>query len=277
MTSIIRTTLLLASLTGLMLLIGGLLGGRSGMFLALILSVAMNLGSYWYSDKIVLRMYKAQEATADQSPVLHSIVRSLADRAGLPMPKVYIVDTAMPNAFATGRDPAHAAVAVTTGILKILNKDELEGVLAHELAHVKNRDTLISAMAATIAGVVTYMANIAQWGLIFGSRDDDGGNIVGVLATAILAPIAAMIIQMAISRGREFGADEGGARICGKPTALASALAKLEGSSRGVKADVNPATAHMFIVNPLSGKAMASLFSTHPSTEERIKRLMAMP
>jgi heat shock protein HtpX len=277
MTSIIRTTLLLASLTGLMLLIGGLLGGRSGMFLALILSVAMNLGSYWYSDKIVLRMYKAQEATADQSPVLHSIVRSLADRAGLPMPKVYIVDTAMPNAFATGRDPAHAAVAVTTGILKILNKDELEGVLAHELAHVKNRDTLISAMAATIAGVVTYMASMAQWGLIFGSRDDDGGNIVGVLAMAILAPIAAMIIQMAISRGREFGADEGGARICGKPTALASALAKLEGSSRGVKADVNPATAHMFIVNPLSGKAMASLFSTHPSTEERIKRLMAMP
>ncbi|HWQ18288.1 MAG TPA: zinc metalloprotease HtpX [Methanotrichaceae archaeon] len=277
MTSIIRTTLLLASLTGLMLLIGGLLGGRSGMLLALILSVAMNLGSYWYSDKIVLRMYKAREATAAESPVLHSMVRGLADRAGLPMPRIYIVDTAMPNAFATGRDPAHAAVAVTTGILKILNRDELEGVLAHELAHVKNRDTLISAMAATVAGVVTYMANIAQWGLIFGSRDDDSGNIIGVLATAILAPIAAMLIQLAISRGREFGADEGGARICGKPTSLASALAKLEGASRGVKADVNPATAHMFIVNPLSGKAMASLFSTHPSTEERIKRLMAMP
>lgn len=249
------------------------------MLIALILSVAVNLGSYWYSDKIVLRMYKAREAVPAESPVLHRIVSSLADRAGLPMPGVYIVDAAMPNAFATGRDPAHAAVAVTTGILKVLERDELEGVLAHELAHVKNRDTLISAMAATIAGVVTYMATIARWGMIFGSgsRNNNDGNAIGVLATAILAPVAAMLIQMAISRGREFGADEGGARICGKPAALASALAKLEGASRGIKADVNPTTAHMFIVNPLSGKAMSSLFSTHPSTEERIKRLMAMP
>jgi heat shock protein HtpX len=261
-----------------MLLIGLALGGRTGMLFALILSIIFNFGSYWYSDKIVLRMYHAQEVTPDQAPEIYGIVRDLAQRDQIPMPKVYIVNTPMPNAFATGRDPAHAAVAVTSGILKILDRNELSGVIAHELSHVKNRDTLISAMAATIAGVITYMAQMAQWSLLFGGgRDDDGGNIIGALATIILAPIAAMIIQMAISRGREFGADEGGARICGKPTALASALAKLEGSSRGVKADVNPATAHMFIVNPLSGKAMASLFSTHPSTEERIKRLMAMP
>jgi heat shock protein HtpX len=193
------------------------------------------------------------------------------------MPKVYIVNSQMANAFATGRDPKHAAVAVTTGIMRILDKNELEGVIAHELTHVKNRDTLISAMAATLAGVITYMASIAQWGLIFGGgRDDDGGNIVGALAMIILAPIAAMLVQLAISRGREFGADQGGAAICGKPLALASALSKLEGAAGAVRADVNPSTAHLFIVNPLKGRAMASLFSTHPSTEERIRRLTAM-
>jgi len=277
MTRMIRTTLLLAGLTGLMLLIGGALGGSSGMLLALLISLVMNIGTYWYSDKIVLRLYNAKEVTISDSPELFRIVQGLVDRAGIPMPKVYIVNTPMPNAFATGRNPKHAAVAVTTGILKILNRDELEGVLAHELAHVKNRDTLISAMAATIAGVVTFMANMAQWSLIFGGgNDDNGNNIIGILATIILAPIAALIIQLAISRGREFGADEGGARICGKPLALASALAKLENAANSVRVDVNPSTAHMFIVNPLKRGYIASLFSTHPKTEERIKRLTAM-
>jgi len=278
MTRIIRTTLLLASLTGLMLLIGGALGGRSGMLLALLFSLVMNLGTYWYSDKIVLRMYHAKEVTPAESPELYRIVQDLVDRAGMPMPKVYIVNTQMPNAFATGRNPKHAAVAVTTGILNILNRDELEGIIAHELAHVKNRDTLISAMAATIAGVITFMANMAQWSLIFGGGDDDNGsNIIGVLAMAILAPIAALIIQLAISRGREFVADEGGAKLCGKPLALASALAKLDNAAGTIRADVNPSTVHMFIINPLKRGNIASLFSTHPSTEERIKRLHTMP
>ena len=272
----IRTTLLLASLTGLMLLIGGALGGRGGMMIALLFSLVMNMGTYWYSDKIVLKMYHAKEVTPAESPELYGIVRGLVDRAKMPMPKVYIVDTPMPNAFATGRNPSHAAVAVTTGIMRILDKDELEGVVAHELSHVKNRDTLISSVAATIAGVVTFVASMAQWSLIFGGNDDDGGNIVGILAMAILAPIAALIIQMAISRSREFGADAGGAELSGHPMALARALSKLEMASGRASADVNPSTAHMFIVNPLKGKKLASLFSTHPSTEERIARLSAM-
>lgn len=272
----IRTTLLLASLTGLMLLIGGALGGRSGMMIALLFSLVMNMGTYWYSDKIVLKMYKAKEVTAAEAPELYGIVRGLVDRANMPMPKVYIVDTPMPNAFATGRDPSHAALAATTGIMRILDKDELEAVMAHELSHVRNRDTLISSVAATIAGVVTFVASMAQWSLIFGGNDDEGGNIVGILAMAILAPIAAMIIQMAISRSREFGADAGGAELSGHPMALARALSKLEGAAGRSPADVNPATAHMFIVNPLKGKKLASLFSTHPSTEERIARLSAM-
>jgi len=272
----IRTTLLLASLTGLMLLIGGALGGRGGMMIALLFSLVMNMGTYWYSDKIVLKMYHAKEVTPAESPELYGIVRGLVDKAKMPMPKVYIVDTPMPNAFATGRNPSHAAVAVTTGIMRILDKDELEGVVAHELSHVRNRDTLISSVAATIAGVVTFLASMAQWSLIFGGNDDDGGNIVGILAMAILAPIAAMIIQMAISRSREFGADAGGAELSGHPMALARALSKLEMASGRASADVNPSTAHMFIVNPLKGKKLASLFSTHPSTEERIARLSAM-
>ena len=277
MTSIVRTTLLLSALTGLMLFIGLVLGGRTGMLFALILSVVFNFGTYWYSDKIVLRMYHAREVTPDQAPEIYGVVRDLAERGHLPMPKVYIVETPMPNAFATGRDPSHAAVAVTTGILKILDRNELSGVIAHELSHVKNRDTLISAMAATIAGVVTYMAQMAQWALIFGGgRDDDGGNIVGALAMIILAPIAAMIIQLAISRGREYEADAGGARLTGRPMALASALAKLDKASGSTRVDINPSTAHMFIVNPLKGRSLSSLFSTHPATEERIRRLTAM-
>lgn len=272
----IRTTLLLASLTGLMLLIGGALGGRGGMMIALLFSLVMNMGTYWYSDKIVLRMYHAKEVTPVESPELHGIVRGLVDRANMPMPKVYTVETPMPNAFATGRSPEHAAVAVTTGIMRILNQDELEAVVAHELSHVRNRDTLISSVAATIAGVITFVASMAQWSLIFGGNDEDGGNIVGVLAMAILAPIAALIIQMAISRNREFGADDGGAKLCGHPMALASALTKLERASGSARVDVKPSTAHMFIVNPLKGKRLASLFSTHPSTDERIKRLQAM-
>jgi len=273
----IRTTLLLAGLTGLLLLIGGFVGGRSGMFLALIVSFAMNFGAYWYSDKLVLKMYHAREVTSAEAPDLYSLVQNLAHNANLPMPRVYIIDTPMANAFATGRDPKHAAVAVTTGIANILNRNELEGVVAHELAHIKNRDTLISTMAATIAGVITFLASMAQWSLIFGGSDDDGGNPLAVLAMAILAPIAATIIQLAISRGREFGADASGAKISGDPLPLANALAKLEASAgAGARANVNPSTAHMFIVNPLKGKAIATLFSTHPSTEERIARLRSM-
>jgi len=276
MTNMIRTTVLLAGLTGLLLLIGGLLGGRGGMFLALVFSFAMNFGAYWYSDKMVLKMYHAREVTPAEAPDLCAMVQRLAQNAGLPMPRVCIIDTPMPNAFATGRDPKHAAVAVTTGIMRILNRSELEGVVAHELAHIKNRDTLISTIAATIAGVITFLASMAQWSLIFGGSDEDGGNPIAILAMAILAPIAATIIQLAISRGREFGADAGGARICGNPLALANALSKLDAASGAVRADVNPSTAHMFIINPLKGKTMASLFSTHPSTEERISRLKAM-
>ncbi len=272
----IRTALLLASLTGLMLLIGGALGGRGGMMIALLFSLVMNMGTYWYSDKIVLKMYHAKEVTPAEAPELYGIVRGLVDRANMPMPKVYIVETSMANAFATGRNPSHAAVAVTTGIMRVLDRNELEGVIAHELSHVRNRDTLISSVAATIAGVITFVANMAQWSLIFGGDDEDGGNIVGVLAMAILAPIAALIIQMAISRSREFGADKGGAELSGHPMALASALSKLEMTAGRGPADVNPSTAHMFIVNPLKGKRFASLFSTHPSTEERIARLSAM-
>jgi len=281
MNSMIRTTVLLSLLAILFVLIGGSLGGQIGMIIALGFSLLMIWGSYWHSDKLVLRMYHAKEVTPSQAPEIYSIVQRLADRASLPVPKVYIVENNMPNAFATGRDPAHAAVAVTTGIMKILNRDELEGVLAHEMSHVKNRDTLISAVAATIAGSITVLANFAQFSLIFGglgggNDEDGGGNLVGILLMAILAPIAASIVQLAISRTREFEADANGAAMCGKPMALASALSKLEGAAKSSRVDVNPSTAHMFIVNPLRGKALASLFSTHPSTEERIRRLSAM-
>lgn len=285
MNNMFKTTILLASLTGLLVIVGRAVGGPSGMIIAFVFAVVMNFGSYWYSDKIVLKMYKAKEVTEHEQPQLYRVVYNLAMRAHLPMPKVYIVETSMPNAFATGRDPKHAAVAATTGILDLLTDEELEGVLAHELAHVKSRDTLISAVAATIAGVITMVAMMARWAAIFGGiggRDNNGGsNILGFIVLAVLAPIAATIIQLAISRSREFAADAEGARISQKPWALANALGKLEqGASnyrprRGeVKASEN--TAHMFIVNPLRGSALMSLFRTHPLTEERIRRLNAM-
>jgi len=284
MKNMLRTTVLLASLTGLLVLIGDYFGGTGGMIIAFLFAVVMNFGSYWYSDKIVLKMYRAREVTPAESPNLHKIVDGLALKANIPKPKVYVVDSGMPNAFATGRDPQHAAVAVTTGILNLLSFEEIEGVLAHELAHVKNRDTLISAVAATIAGVITMLATWARWAAIFGGfggRDDDNGGIVGFIVMAVLAPLAATLIQLAISRSREFAADEEGARISKKPWALADALEKLEygnshfrPSMRDVQA--KETTAHMFIVNPLKGGTIQSLFMTHPVTEERVKRLRAM-
>ncbi|PKN35257.1 MAG: protease HtpX [Deltaproteobacteria bacterium HGW-Deltaproteobacteria-19] len=275
-----RTALLLGALTGLLMLIGGYFGGRGGVVLAFVFAMVMNFGSYWFSDKIVLRMYRAQEVTEAQAPDLYHLVKNLALKASLPMPKVYIIPEDTPNAFATGRNEQHAVVAVTEGILRILNQDELEGVLAHELTHIKNRDILIGSIAATLAGAIVMLANMAQWAAIFGgvSRDDDegGGGIVGLILMAILAPIAATIIQMAISRSREYLADDGGAKVSGKPYGLAGALEKLSRASQTVPMDANPSTAHMFIVNPLTGRSLMSLFSTHPPIEERIARLRSM-
>jgi heat shock protein HtpX len=279
-----RTTILLAALTALLIWIGDMLGGRQGAILALIIAGAMNFVSYWFSDKIVIKMYGGQEVKAHDDPELYGIVQDLAQRAGLPMPKVYMLPQDMPNAFATGRNPEHAAVAVTDGIRRILNKRELAGVLGHELSHVKNRDILVSTIAATLAGAISYLAQMAQWAMIFGGRSNDeeegGGNIFGLIVMMIVAPIAAMLIQMAVSRSREYGADEGGAKITGDPLALASALKKLHVGAQNVPLYANQATAnataHMFIVNPLTGRSFASLFSTHPPMEERIARLEAM-
>lgn len=275
-----RTTLLLAGLTALLLIVGQLIGGHTGLIVALVFALVMNFSAYWYSDKIVLASYGAQPVTADEAPELYSIVKDLARRANLPVPKVYIVNDPNPNAFATGRNPAHAAVAVTTGILRILDRDELMGVLAHELSHVRHRDTLTSTIAATIAGAISMLANLFSWIMIFGGgRDGEGPGVLGSLAMIILAPIAAALIQMAISRSREYAADEAGAKLCGKPLALASALQKLETVGKQVplqNAESHPATAHLFIINPLSGDMLKHLFSTHPPTEERIRRLKAM-
>ena len=284
MKNMLKTTVLLAALTGLLVLIGDYFGGPGGMIIAFLFAVILNFGSYWYSDKIVLKMYGAREVSPAESPNLHRIVDGLAMKAKLPKPKVYIVESGMPNAFATGRDPKHAAVAVTTGILNLLSNEEIEGVLAHELAHVMNRDTLISAVTATLAGVITMMATMAQWAAIFGgfgSSDDDNGGIVGLIVMAFVAPLAATLIQLAISRSREYAADEEGALICRKPWALADALEKLEYGNSHFKpsvSDVQPkeSSAHMFIVNPLKGGMIQSLFSTHPVTDERVKRLRAM-
>jgi heat shock protein HtpX len=263
-----------------------MLGGPNGAVMALIIAGGMNFFSYWFSDKIVLKMYRAQEVSANEDPELYGIVQELAGRAGLPMPKVYVIPEETPNAFATGRNPEHAAVAVTQGIRRILNKRELAGVLAHELTHVKNRDILISSIAATLAGAISYIAQMAQWAAIFGggrSRDDEGnggGGMFGLLFMMIVAPIAAMLIQMAVSRSREYMADAGGAKISGDPMALANALRKLHMGAQNIPLEVSPATqnatAHMFIVSPLSGSSFASLFSTHPAMEERIARLEAM-
>lgn len=280
MSNTIKTGLLLAALTVLFLLIGEVVGGQSGMVMAFALAVAMNFGAYWFSDKIVLRMYGAQEVTEAQSPQLFGVVRRLTLAAGLPMPKVYVIPTDSPNAFATGRDPQHAAVAVTEGILRILSPDELEGVLAHELAHVRNRDILVGTIAATLAGAVMMLARFAQFAAIFGGgrdRDEEGGGgILGMVLMAVLAPIGAMLVQMAVSRSREYLADETGAKFCGKPMSLARALEKISGYSREAPMDASPATAHMFIVSPLTGGGLLSLFSTHPPVEKRVERLRAM-
>jgi heat shock protein HtpX len=276
----IRTTLLLGALTGLLMLIGGYFGGKNGVVIAFLFAMVMNFGSYWFSDKIVLRMYKAQKISESQAPELYGIVKNLALRGDLPMPRVYVIPENTPNAFATGRDENHAVVAVTEGITRILNRDELEGVIGHELTHIKNKDMLIGSIAATLAGAIVMLANMAQWAAIFGgvSRDDDegGGGLIGLILMAILAPIAAAVIQMAISRSREFLADAGGARISGKPYGLAGALEKLQRASQAIPMDANPSTAHMFIVNPLTGGSLMSLFSTHPPLEERIARLKSM-
>ncbi len=274
----LKTALLLGALTGLLILIGGYFGGKQGMVIAFVFAMVMNLGSYWFSDKIVLRMYRAQEVTEQQAPELYRMVQDLSMRAGLPMPKVFIVPSQTPNACATGRNEHHAVVAVTEGILRMLNRDELEGVLAHELSHIKNKDILIGAIAATVAGAVTMLASMAQWAAIFGGRggDEEEGGGLGLLVMAILAPIAAMIIQMAISRSREYMADEGGARVSGKPFGLASALEKLARGSAAIPMDANPSTAHIFTVSPLSGRSFMTLFSTHPPIEERIARLRQM-
>jgi heat shock protein HtpX len=279
MANTMKTTLFLALLTGLFVAVGGLLGGQSGMVMAFVLALVMNFVSYWFSDKIVLKMYGAQPLSESAAPVVHRIVRSLATKAGIPMPKLYLLPSAAPNAFATGRNPQHAAVAVTEGILRIMDETELEGVLAHELSHVLNRDILISTVAATIAGAISMLANMAQWGMMFGgSRDEEGRstNPIALILTIILAPLAAMLIQMAVSRSREFQADASGARLTRNPNGLASALGKLEQAGRVVQMDANPATAHLFIVNPLTGRSLMNLFMTHPPVQERITRLRAM-
>jgi heat shock protein HtpX len=281
MLNTLKTTLLLTAMTVLFLIVGQAVGGRSGMTIALVMAGVMNLAAYWFSDKIALAMSGAQPVSESEYPELHAIVQGLALRAGLPKPRIYIIPEETPNAFATGRNPEHAAVAVTAGIMRLLSREELEGVIAHELGHIKNRDILISSIAAMIAGAISYLANMAQWAMMFGglgrsSDDDDGGGVggmIGAVVMMIVAPIAAMLIQMAISRSREFLADETGARICGRPLALAGALQRLESWNRQLPMDVNPATAQMYIVNPLSGGGIAGLFSTHPPIAERVQRL----
>lgn len=276
----LKTTLLLTLLTLLLIAMGGAIGGQTGMIIAFLIAGGMNFFAYWNSDKIVLKMYNAREVTRADSPDFYGIVENLARKANMPMPKVYIIPSDSPNAFATGRNPQNAAVAATQGIMRILSRDELEGVMAHELAHVLNRDTLVSTIAATFAGAISMLGSMLQWATIFGmgrSDDEEGGGMLGGLAMAIIAPIAAMLIQMAVSRSREFMADAAGAKMCGNPRALASALQKLQQASSAVPMeDANPATSHMFIVNPLTATKLASLFSTHPATEDRIARLLAM-
>lgn len=272
----LRTTMLLTALTLLFVLVGQLVGGRTGAVYAFFFAVIMNFGAYWFSDKLVLTMYRAQPVSPEQAPRLYSIVQELAQNAGLPMPRICIMPSNSPNAFATGRNPEHAVVAVTKGILDILTEDELRGVLAHELAHVRNRDMLVGSIAATLAGAISMLAFFARWGAIFGGfggRDDRDGGVIGLLAAAIVAPIAALLIQMAVSRSREYGADATGAQIAGSPYGLANALGKLEAASQRVPMQANPASAHMFIVNPLRGKSVWNLLSTHPPIPERIRRL----
>ncbi|MEI6669015.1 MAG: zinc metalloprotease HtpX [Acidobacteriota bacterium] len=271
----IKTTLLLGLLSGVLMVMGDMFGGRGGLVMGFGFAVVMNFGSYWFSDRIVLRMYRAQPVGPEHR--LYQTVMRLSQRASLPMPKVYVIPDASPNAFATGRDPSHAAVAATEGILRVLDDRELEGVIGHELAHVKNRDILISSVAATLAAAIMMIANMARWAAFFGggrSDDREGGNPIALLATIILAPVAAMLIQSAISRSREFGADAGGAAIAGSPYGLVDALKKLEVASKQIPLDANAATAHMFIIKPFTVSGLMSLFSTHPPTEARVRALL---
>lgn len=273
-----KTFLLMAALTAVLVMAGGALGGRAGIVIALGFAVVMNFGSYWFSDRIVLSMARARPVEPGSAPELEGMISRLAMNAGIPTPRLYVVDDPTPNAFATGRDPAHGVVAVNSGLMRLLNRDEIEGVVAHEIAHIKNRDILTSAVAATMAGAVSSLANMAMWGAMLGGmgRDDDDGGGIGGLLMMLLAPIAAMIIQMAVSRSREYVADADGARISGKPAALAAALANLERGVQQIPHQANPATAHMYIVSPLFGGGLSGLFSTHPSTQERIRRLMEL-
>ncbi len=281
MSSQIKTALLLGLLTALILIVGQAMGGRQGLVIAFVMALVMNLGSYWFSDKIVLSMYGARELSPADAPGLHAMVEELARNGGIPKPRVMIVPQEAPNAFATGRNPEHGVVCVTEGIMRLLSPEELRGVLAHELGHIKNRDILVQSIAAVLGGAVVMMANMLQWGAIFGmgrSNDEEGGGsgVLGGLLMAILAPIAASLIQMAISRSREYLADATGARLSGTPLALAGALGKLDDYAHRIPMNANPATENMFIVNPFAGMSMASLFSTHPPTEERIRRLREM-
>lgn len=274
----LKTAVLMAALTIILVLMGAMVGGEHGALLMLILSLGMNFFSYWFSDKIVLKMYGAQPVTREESPNLYGLVEDLSKRAGLPMPKVCIIESNVPNAFATGRNPSHAAVAVTTGIMQVLSYEELAGVLAHELSHIQHRDTLISTVAASIAGVISTLAMFAKWGAIFGSgRDRENSNPIAVILVAIIAPIAAAVIQMAISRSREYSADQRGGEICGNPLYLANALEKIEYYARhqAPLEHAGNATAHLFIINPFSGKNLSALFSTHPQTQDRIAKLRA--
>jgi heat shock protein HtpX len=276
----LKTTILLAVLTAFIVWVGQFLGGRQGMIIALIFAAGMNFFSYWFSDKLVLKMYRAQEVTREQEPDLHQMVSHLTQNAGLPMPKICVIPSDTPNAFATGRNPQNAVVAVTNGLLQIMDRQEVMGVLAHELAHIKNRDILIGSIAATLAGAVMILANMARWSMVFGGGRDDGegrSGIVGLIVMSILAPLAAMIIQTAISRSREYLADASGASICGDPEWLARALEKLGIHSGQLPMNASPTTAHMLIVNPLSGKKLSHFFSTHPPLEERIARLRGTP
>jgi heat shock protein HtpX len=276
----LKTAFLLTALTLLLMFIGRVFGGQNGMLLALALAAVLNFVSYFYSDKIALAMYRAQPVTREQLPRAYEIVERLTQKIGIPMPKMYVIPTESPNAFATGRNPQHASVAVTHGILGLLNDEELEGVLAHELGHVRNRDILISSIAATVAGAITYLAEMARWGMIFGGYDrdrNDRGGGIGALFMVILAPIAAMLIQLAVSRSREYQADESGAHFTGNPYALASALAKLDAYSKRVPMQATPSTAHLFIIQPFLGQSLMSLFSTHPPIAKRIERLTGRP
>ena len=278
MMNTVKTTLLLAILTAIFIVIGNLVGGQSGMIIALIIAALMNFISYWFSDKIVLAMYRAKPVTRDEAKDIYRIVEDLTQREGLPMPKIYVIPNDSPNAFATGRDPNHAAVAVTEGLLDLMSYEEVQGVIAHELSHVKHRDTLIGTIAATLAGAIMMLANMARWGaFLYGGRDENGrNNIISLLVLAVLAPLAAMLIQMAISRSREYKADEGAARMTGNPNGLASALRKLGEVSKRRPMVASNNTAHLFIVQPFSGQAFLNLFSTHPPIEERVKRLTGM-